>query len=372
MSPAAKDQHASSHVLTATLLGLLVPGGGHLFLRRWRSGALLLGLMAAGLAVAIWHLVVGLSLFESNLGSFCFGVMLRGLAILHAFSVLDAHLSARRPGESGHQRLAVVLNLLVPGTGYLVARTWIRGATGLLLLVLVIYFAKAGINPYLDLIYVGMQLVMGAAVFMQFRMRDAQNEQAPAARGPLPPRVVQIAQLVVLVAVSCAVVAFGYVTQRALPNVDVRWLTAEDIRTRPVEEGILLSVPRLGLSLKAAGTGWTTEIGKDGFLFSAEHEKGPTLMVGIRNIPPFVRSDRVVRRVRQMMEGKANRLVYLGTKQIRLNEAPATKMLFSRDHWIVTVPQDKFIFIVMLGCHPECGEGTLSLRQQTLDSFALK
>jgi hypothetical protein len=357
--------------VTATLAGALVPGAGHLLLRLPQLGGLFFCLVAAGAAVAVWHLTSGLDLFETDLGSFLFGVMLRGAAILHAYSVLDAYLLAVDTAKvaSPRPRQAVLLNLLVPGTGYLLARAWLRAGVGLAVLVLILYFAKVRKHPYLDVVYVALQLIMSVAVYVQ--MTRGSREPGMEATAP-PPRPqlpkVPAAQIIVLVVTVIALLGCGLVVQRSVPP---SWMfggiTTKDIQAKKRRSGIQFSVPRLDLSITAFGPGWKLTEGKSRFLISAEHEKGATLMVGIQPIPPFVRTERYLTRVRSWME--SNNLTLKRTSQLDLGGLEATQMEFSGDHWTIAIPRKNFAYVMMLGCRFDSCQDSNAIRKKTRDSF---
>jgi hypothetical protein len=356
--------------VAATLAGALVPGAGHLLLRRPQIGGIFFCLVAAGAAVAVWHLTSGLDLLETDLGSFLFGVMLRGAVILHAYSVLDVYLLAVDTAKvaSPRPRQAVLLNLLVPGTGYLLARAWLRTGVGLAVLVLILYFAKVRKHPYLDVVYVALQLIMSVAVYVQ--MTRGSREPGMEATAPPRPRLPKVpaAQVIVLVVTVIALLGCGLVVQRSVPP---SWMfggiTTKDIQSRKRPSGIAFSVPKLDLSITASGPGWRLSEGKSRFLISAEHEKGATLMVGIQPIPPFVRTERYLTRVRSWME--SNKLTLIRTRQLDLDGIEATQMEFSGDHWTIAIPRKNFAYVMMLGCRYDSCQDSLAIREKTRDSF---
>lgn len=370
---------AKIKVFKTTLAAALVPGLGHLLLGQARSAALLFTVTAAGILTAAWHMTAGLALFETSLGVFLFSVMLRGIAIIQAFAVLDVYLWSVDPAgriAPPLRRRAVVLNMLVPGTGYLLARAWVRAATGLLLLVLVVYFAKAG-HPYLDLIYMLMQAIMGVAVYHQLRAMEAGKGDRPAPlRDPLPE--VQEAQIVVLVMAVAALVWAGYVMQRRLPHSGLSGLTLSDIQVKPGPNSVRFAIPRLGLSMTAAGPGWQPSApGKGGYLFQAAQQGDADMKVGVQQIPAFLPRDRFLRRVRRWVEDKG--FIYKKSTELTLNGAPAVKMQFSGDfsygrvdHWTVAVPRDHIAFIVMLSCLQQTCSQMEPRLQQTLQSFKVR
>lgn len=375
---AQAPQPEPGRVIAATVAAAVFPGAGHLLLRRLPHAALLFVLTGAGLAAAVLHLTRGLGLFETHVGTFLFPVLLRGLLVLHAFAVLDAYLTAVDTAQvsAPRKRQAVLLNLLVPGTGYLVAKAWVRAATGLALLVLVLFFARTGRHPYLDLIYIGMQAIMAVAVYHQMQVKAA-KELEQQGRLPTPLPKVPAAQVLVLVVMTAALAVFGYVLQQALPNRAVTGLTPADIETQASEDGIRFSVPRLGLSMTAAGPGWNAGSRAARFLFSAEHERDANLRVGVQAIPPFVRTERYLGRVRRWME--QNGLVYQKSLDLKLGKKEAVQMRFAtpqgtRDHWTITVPVpgQKLAYLVLLDCPRSRCHELLPQLERTRDSFRLE
>lgn len=365
--------------LPATLASLLLPGLGQLLAGARLAGLLMLALFLAGAALAVAHLVHGLDLFESPLGAFLFRVLLRGLAVLQAFATIDAYGRSLAPGDrqGKARRLAVALNLLVPGTGYLVGRAWLRAATGLAVLTLLLLFARGGRLPYLDVIFVGMQAVMGGLVYLQLRVAAEREAEArgelvaPARRTEAP-----AAQVVCLVAVVEAIILAGLVTDRSVPRSELRNLSREDIKTQSAAAGIKLEIPPLGLSLWARGRGWTLQSSPE-FLFQAQHHAGGRLMLGVQQIYPFERPRRMERRLRAWLEAKG--LVHRRTMSLRLNGTPATQMRFSGDfeggnhidHWAIAVPRPGYALLLMLQCErARCAE-VAPLLEQSRDSLAL-
>ena len=300
--------------LTATMAAVLVPGAGHLLVGPALLGAVLLALTAAGVAVGVLHLAKGLAIFESPLGAFFYRVILRAVVVFWAFGVIDAYLRAVAPADRGaaRTRLGAFLNILLPGTGYLLARAWLRVVTGLALVAVIIYFARLGRMAYLDVIFVGMQLVMGALAYLQLnllaeREREKERTERAARREPLrePRRVdVPAAQIVCIVVALAAAGLGGFVVYRSLPVNVLRELTRSDLQIKPGPSGIQFAIPRLGLSLKAVGPGWSVLDGQGRFLFDAEREAGGRLMLGVQQIYPFERRDRMQHRLLRSLESQ--------------------------------------------------------------------
>jgi len=367
-------------VVVGTLAAAIVPGAGHLVAGKTRLGLVLLAAMAAGVTVAVLHLTRGVGLLESHLGGFLFPVLLRALIVLHAFSVLDAYVWGVDPRATRSfpaRRQAVLLNLLVPGSGYLFARAWLRMGTGLALLVLVLVFARAGRHPYLDVIYVGMQAIMAIAVYHQMSMRlqaelDHKGRDAPR---PLPR--VGGGQVVAMLVCVAAAGAFCYVVYQALPGTTS--LTVKDIDPpRRTSSGVELRVPRLGFSM-IAGSDWeVTSNPGEGYLFEAR-KGGAHLMVGVQEIPSFVRRERILDRVRKRMESQG--LTHQRSLDLKLGGRPAVEMRFAGrdeggpvDHWTVVVlsPSQKLAYLVRFYCRRSVCEKLQSELERTRDSFRLK
>jgi hypothetical protein len=370
---------AAHRALLATIAAALLPGAGHLILRQSLHGLLLLTASALGGAAAAGHLGWGLELFESPLGAFLFGVLLRALAILYAYSVIDVYFRAVSPAhaddEGARMRLAVLLNLLVPGVGYLITRAWLRAVTGLALLALVLFFAKAGTNRYIDIVFLVLQLIMAFAVLRQQTI-EREKEAEQQARRP-PPIKAPVAQIVVLVTSVAAVLACGFIVEQAFPDGTIYSLDLRDMKAESTKQGVRFSVARLGLSLLVPGERWT--IGsRPRYLFVAEQGDDAAVLLGVQAITPFTRQARFLRRVRQSFEKQG--LVHQKTIELKLNGTRAWQMRFSGDfekegrhidHWAIAVPRDGFSYVMMMYCtRSRCEELAASL-QQTVDSFTL-
>jgi chromate transport protein ChrA len=306
--------------------------------------------------------------------------VLQAQQALAALVALLAKLEVSFPGDrvGKARRLAVALNLLAPGTGYLVGRTWLRAATALAVLALLLFFARSGRLPYLDIIFVGMQAVMGGLVYLQLRVAAEREAEATGQLAALPRRAeAPAAQVVCLIAVVAAIIIAGLVTERSVPRSELRNLSREDIKTRSSVAGIKLEIPPLGLSLWARGPGWTLQTGSSEFLFRAQHRAGGQLMLGVQKIYPFERTRRMERRLRAWLEAKG--LVHQRTMAIQLNGTAATQMRFSGDfgagnridHWAIAVPRPGFAFLLMLQCdRTRCAE-VAPLLEESRDSFVL-
>ncbi len=360
-----------------TLAAALLPGGGYLLLRRRAWAAAFAALELGGAALGVAHARVGLPFFETPQGEFFLAVILRGVAILHAFGVLDAYRLALDPqGLSAPplKRRAVLLNVLLPGAGYLLARAWVRAATGLLLLTLVVFFAWYA-HPYLDIIFLAMQGVMGAAVFVQLQAQEAAREQEARGVGLTdPPAEVQEAQIVILVVLLAVFVWCGYVAQLRLPPPGLQGLSLKDIQVQPGAEGIRYRVPPLGLQLLAAGPGWTAADHQAGYLFHAVHARDAFLAMGIQRVPVLLPEARLVQRVRAFVEHKGFKLIK--TEARRPGGAPALLLRFSGElaegpveHAVLAVPHGKVVYLLMLSCKAQSCASLAGQFERTLESF---
>ena len=369
---------AGGLAMKSTLASMAAPGLGHLVARKPAIGALILVCFGAGLAVAVFHLTRGMAFFESSLGGFLFPVLLRGLVVLHLFAAFDAYVWALDPdGDLSlpRRRRAVLLNALAPGTGYLLARAWIRAATGLALLALVLVFARSGRHPYLDLIFMGMQAVMAVAVYHRLGS-EAQARLDREGRGAPELPAAPGAQIALLLLSTAALFAVGFVAHRALPG--VHGVTSKDVKVLPDAAGIRLGVPTLGLSLVAAGDGWIANASPtSGLLFEARHRQGASLMLGLQPIPGFMRRERYLRRVRQWMEGKD--LTFQRATELEIGGRKAVQMRFSEnrspmDHWTVTVPvaEQKVAYLLLIGCERKVCKELLPELERTRDSLRVK
>jgi hypothetical protein len=363
-----------ARVFRLTLLAALVPGAGHALLGLRLAAASLLAGVLGGAGLAGFHLLRGLAFFESPLGAFLFAVLLRALCALQAFAAVDVYLRATRSDPDGaRRRLAVAANLLAPGVGALLLRSWLRAATGLALLGLVVYFAVLGRHPYIDIIYLGLQLLTSAAVLAPQRGPDGEPRLSPATRRPLE---APAGQIVVLCAVVAAVVGVGMVTLRMLPSGALSGLSTRDVQARQTEAGVLFSIPRLGVKLTAAGPGWTVPDRRTEFILAAEHRDGGNLMLGIQQIYPFERPGRVSARLRRWLESKG--LVLRRTLELTVGGVAATQLRFSGDfgdhridHWAIAIPRDGFAFVLMLQCERKKCDALAPVLERTRDSFSL-
>ena len=373
-------------VFRATLAGALLPGAGHLLLGRKRAGAIFLLAAAASLAVVLLHISQGLEFFDAKLGSFLLGHLLRSAVLLHAYSVLDAYLLGVDPDgvwAPQRRRLAVILNVLVPGLGYLYVRAWVRALIGVALDVVFIYFAQATHHPYLDPIFVAMLAVMAVAVYRQVRIletgggRDmmAAAERVRRAAAPAP-EMVQSAQVVVLVVSVLTLVALGLVVQARLLLGVITGLKQSDIRYDDNAAGVDFTVSSLGLSMSAMGDGWTPAMETDGSLFRAVHKGEAELKVGIQLVPAFMDSDRFLLKLRRVYEEIG--YTHVKSKDLDLNGTPARQMFFTgkfshseQDFWIVTVIKGRLAYVIGMKCRKASCPAVAGVLEKTRDSFSL-
>lgn len=366
-----------ARVVRATVAAALVPGAGFWLMGRRRAAAILFTLVAAAVGLAVAHLVVGLGWFESHLGAFLFGVMVRDAAILHAYQVVETYFVGVDPDQTTHPRwrLAALLNAVIPGAGYLVARGWIRAATGFLLLVLVVWFAALGTHPFVDAIFFAMQVLMGVLVYMQMKMRLVEQARHAADRGEMLPEQpplprVPAAQIVILLVVVGAVAVCGLAVEQALPDSGARGIQKKHLSLTQRPDGVRFASRRLGLRMRAHGKGWSAELGKRGFLLWAEHgDGGEFVRIGIDHIPPFVRDDRYLARLGPKLLTGNQQLER--TRPVTLGGADAYELTFSGAQRTYVVPRKGFAYIVMMGCQSEPCSGFNARLRMTRDSFQL-
>lgn len=384
MAPEPRDNRpgGSPGAARVTLGAALVPGAGHWLLGRRREAGGLFAIQALGLSAVLMHVLgPGLPPFETHLGSFLLAVLMRSLATLHAFSVIDAYFFAIDPlgeGAPPLRRRAAAANLILPGAGYLLARAWVRASVGLMLLVLFAYFAQAGTHPYLDPIFMAMQALMAATAYRQVRMLEQEQAQARLSPGeplPLLPvlRQVQTGQVTALLVAVMALVFCGWVMERRLPPGAVTGLGEADIKAEQREDGVYFSVGPLGLTMKAVGPGWSLSPWQAGTLFQAVHGDEAMVRVGLQLMPAFTHPSRVAARLRQMSEAQG----YVFQKSIDrdLNGQAAFQQRFAGrgdDFWTIAVPRDRYAVVMMLGCRTESCPALEAQLQQTVDSLRFK
>lgn len=355
-------------------LAALVPGAGHVLLGQRALGAGLAAGLCALLGVVVAHVAVGLSALEGGLGTLLAAHLMRCLGVAVAFSVVDVYLGCVDPAgrvAPPLRRRAVAANLILPGTGYVLCRAWIRAGTGLLLLLLVGYFARVG-HPYVDIIFVGLQVVMAVAVYRQVRVTEQEGGAPvePAAPAePLPH--VQGGQVVVLVALVGCLVWVGWVTETYFPP----RLSAAGARAVRAGDDVRFSAPGLGIELRVHGPGWSVAPPESGSLFQASHADGGRIMIGVQPVPPFMPADRFVRRVAQWVGDRGFSL--RKTLDITLGDRPAVQMRFSGnfgetgrvDQWAVVVPGQRQGVVLLLSCLESACPFLAPKLEQTRDSL---
>jgi hypothetical protein len=366
-------------VLRVTIAAALVPGLGHLLLGRLSTAVPVLGLMAGGVTAAALHMTQGLQLFATHSGVFAFAVMLRGLAILYGFSVVDAYLWALDPAGRGApplRRQAVLANLMLPGLGYLLARAWVRGALALALVGFIVFLASKA-HPFADLALMVIQAITGFAVYYQLRVQEERQARRDNRQLPEPMRHVESAQLVILVVLALALVWSGYVMQKRLPPGGLGDLSLGDLRVRTEAGGIHFSAPPLGVSLSATGYGWTRSRRPAGSLFHATHDLRASLELKIQRIPAFLPDDLLLRRIRRYVESQG--FSYRRSQPLRVNDHEATEMRFFGsfsqgrvEQRAVVVPHGKIAYLVLLSCVSESCPKVERQLQRSLDSLKLE
>lgn len=371
-------------VFRATLAGAIIPGAGHILLGRKRAGVVYLLAAVAALAVAGFHFIQGLAFFDGTLGSFLLGHLLRSAAILHFFSVLDAYLLGVDPDGAWAprpRRLAVILNVLVPGLGYIYVRAWIRSLTGVALTAVFLYFAQAGHHPYLDPIFVAMQALMAVAAYRQIRIQEGSGGKDMMAaaertvRSTVPaPEQVQSAQVVVLVVGVLALVTLGLVVQERLLPGEITGLSLSDIRHEATANGVEFRISSLGLSMTAVGEGWTASEYQPGSLFRAVHQGQGVIQVGIQLIPAFMDRGRFMGKLKQMGEDQG--YTHVKSLDLELGGYPAHQHRFTgkfshgeQDFWTVAVPRGRFAYVIMMKCIKTSCAALAPYLEKSRDSF---
>ena len=327
-------------VLLQTGSSLLLPGLGHLLVGCRGAGAFLALSFLVGLGLALFHLLSGLQIFESTLGSYLFGALLRALVLLWGFAALDTYLRLTRQGDA-HRRMATLANLLLPGAGYLVARAWLRAASSLLLLVALLYFARLP-SRALDYIYLGFQAITAIGVYHQLAMAEfeARRDQ------PTPPAPIQMpaTQILLLVQLMGAAVLFGWIVQLRMIDYDRFRIGADDVKLRREDGALHISLPSHGLGLVLSGRGWLRGKAGDGSIFRTRHKLGATLLLGVEPILPFVRKDAYLKSLRRRMTEQGYRV--RNEKTLALSGYSARQLHVSRklagdmtvDRWAVALP----------------------------------
>lgn len=361
-------------ILLQTGSSLLLPGLGQLLLGSRAAGAFLSVSFLAGLGLALVHLLSGLRIFESTLGSYLFGALLRALALLWAFAALDTYLRRTQQGNAT-RRLAVLANLLVPGAGYLLARAWLRAASSLLLLVALLYFARLP-SRALDYIYLGFQAITAVGVYHQLAM--AEFEARRDLPTPAPATQVPAIQILLLIQLMTAAVLFGWFVQLRLIDYDRFRIGADDVKVTREDGALHVALPSHGLSLAITGRGWQRGKAGDGSIFRTRHELGATLLLGVEPILPFVRPDAYLRSLRRRMTEQGYRVQ--NEKTLALSGYSARQLHVSRklagdmtvDRWAVAIPRGHEAILLLLSCGRETCQKLLPSLEKTRDSLRLR
>ncbi len=347
-------------VIRTTAAAALLPGAGHLLLGRPALAALFFVAQAACAALAATHLTVELAFFYAEPGGFLFGVLLRAMAALHAFSVLDVYLRGVDPAGTlspPRRRWATLLNVLVPGAGFLYLRTWIGAAGGAALVTLILWRPTI---PYLDLAFTFLQVIYGFLAYRRVRLLEAGPDHevgAPLmADDPLPQ--VGAGQIVALVVSVLAALIFCGVILLRMPVAELG-LTASAASVKPALDRIKVAVPRLGLTMDVVGTGWNHVPKTRGKLFLAQHhgEKVDALLyLNIKPVPPFMSREHYIKH-HLPAELHAQSVDNYTVEDLTIGGAAATQFRFTgfigaeqRTYFVVVLPARRFACILTFYC----------------------
>lgn len=375
MKPHAESVQSvpAAAAVRATLLSAVLPGAGQLLLGARAFGAGMLALFAALAALVITHFARGLRPFETYLGSFVFAVALRALIVLHFFAALDAYRRAVEPPSIAHHarlsRAAVLLNIVLPGSGYLLARTWIRVATGGGVVLAVLYAAQRP-SRVIDVAFIAVQGVMALSVY-QHLARQRAGEHPPTRTAV---REVPLCQITLLVLFVVCATGIGWTVRERFPSYALSGVSAKDIEIHPRAGGIALRVPPLGLSLTAVGSGWIEAEHRPGALLYARHRQGVTLRAGAELLIPFLRFDRYTEQLkRRMAEGgyryRATRQLANGATQLRFERRRPDATI---DRWVIARSKgDTAYLLIISGPRASC-KALLPALEKTRDSFQVQ
>lgn len=369
-------------VIKATVAAALIPGAGHLLLKRPALAALLFVFQGACATAAVVHLTQELAFFYADPGSFLFGVLLRSMAVVYAFSVIDAYIRAVDPAGSispPKRRWAVLLNLLVPGAGYIYIRAWIGAVGGLALVTLFLWRSTI---PYLDLVFILLQGVLALVVYRRVRLQEVGPDHEPGepmmAGDPLPQ--VGAGQIVALVTSVVATVVFCGVVLLRLP-VPQLGLTFTSARVKPTHDRIKLAVPDLGLTMDVMGAGWSHVAKKPGKLFWAEHrgEKvDARLYLNVRPIPVFMsREYYLSHHLPDELHDQG--IGHYSVEELRVGGARATQFRFTgfigsekRTFFVVVLPGSRYACMLTFYCAEEACADVWPLLRRSRDSLKVE
>lgn len=278
--------------LTPLYLSLLAPGAGQFKLgRRTWAGGLLLGCIFA-IALIIVHLAHGLAMFESARGSFLFACLLRGLVFAYCYAAFDSYFSVANPDpRTVKRRQAMILNMLLPGAGYLLIRAWPRMITVTLLLVMVVFFAGRAAR-IIDVVFVVMQVIMAVIVYHEMVQQQMREDQKAMQLPDLTHH--PVGQLICLALFGIAIVAVGWIVQQRMPDIAFKSLTIDDVKLRPHGNTLGVHIAKVGLDVSVIGAGWLLDPKPRGALFTAEHDSGGVIHLAVEEIEPFMRPERHV------------------------------------------------------------------------------
>ncbi len=360
-------------VIQNTALSLLLPGLGHLRQRQHLLGALLAGGFLATIAASIYHFVVGLTCFETALGAFLFGVLIRSAVMIWGFAAVDTYFRGTAQGDAG-RRTKTVANFLLPGAGYLLDRAWLRAASSALVLIVVVYIARLP-SRYLPLIFIGFRLITAFGIYQQL---VTANFEANRNR-PSPPPVDQVAagQVILLVELMAVTALVGWTLMIQVADYPQLHLDDDDVAIRRRQGTIVVTVPKRNLTLSTPGQGWKIRKGVDGgAFFRARHRLGATLVAGMQPLLPFVRPERYLLALRRQITSAGYHLERQQSLDIR--GLPATQLRFSRraggmilDRWAIAVPHGRVAYVLLLSCGREICEKLLPSLEKTRDSLRI-
>lgn len=347
-------------ILKHTLLSTCFIGYGHFKLgsKRWALG---LALGFYGLFIlSLIHLLWGISLFESNIGSFAFGIVLRSLLIVWIFSPLDSYLRAifnsspekETIAAQTQRRAAVFFNLLLPGLGYLWVKAWLRFLSSFLLLFFILFLAKKT-SRYIDIAYVAFQLIIAFGIYFHLITieRDKNDGQLP-----LLPYVKHLfgAQLTLLLLGSVAALLFFFTVNIRMLDTDKFRIGKNNIIYQKSNSHIHLNLKKKALEFDLFGKGWKL-LDRGAAILRARHKDGISLMLAMQPIYPFIRENRYIEGINKNVHAEGYFLK--NKKELMLNGSQATQLHFEKkisdivlDKWILIVPRYQRAYVLIFSC----------------------
>jgi hypothetical protein len=365
---------APQRVIKATLASLLLPGAGHLLAGYRRIGAVILLAFGLGAAVSLTHLLSGLRTFEDALGAFAFGALLRGVVVVWGFAALDVYLRGMALGDA-RRRANTVANFLLPGAGYLLARSWMRAGSSALVLIVVVYVGRLP-NRYLDLIFVGFQLITAFGVYHQQAMATLEAERDQPSLAPHVDHL-PLAQIQLLVQLMAAAALFGWIVLLRMNDVSLLRVVDQDVTVRRRAVGLQVRLEKHQLSFIAMGSGWKHRPGVDGgAFFRARHQLGASLVLGVQPVLPFVRPERYLLAIQRQLESSGYRLerqqslqvAGLSATQLRLSRTVSGMQL---DRWAIVVPRGDVAYVLLLSCGRTICKRLLPALEKSRDSLRI-